>query len=85
MAGESYTFICNVSGLSVTTYQWRKDSTVFSQTGQTLSFSHLRLSDAERYTCNVSENSVIQSNGQDVTIEGIQMYRENTVMHLCML
>ena len=45
---------CSVSGASVTTYQWRKDGTVLSETGPTLSFSSLRLSHAGQYTCEVA-------------------------------
>ena len=70
IAGESYSLTCNVSGVSVTTYQWRKDDTVFPHTGQTLSFSSLRLSDAGHYTCNASVDGVMYSNGHNVTIEG---------------
>ena len=70
IAGESYSLTCNVSGVSVTTYQWRKDGTVLAQNRQSLFFSSLRLSDAGHYTCNASVNSVMYSNGRNVTIKG---------------
>ena len=53
--GQSYTLICSVSGGTVSSYQWRKDGAVLQgQTEEVLSLSHLRLSDAGRYSCEVN-------------------------------
>ena len=70
--GQSYFLTCEISGASgpVSAYQWRKGDTMRSEDGQTLSFSTLRLSDAGHYTCNASVDSVMYSNGHNVTIEG---------------
>ena len=67
-AGQSYTLTCSVSGASVTTYQWRKDGTVLSETGATLSFSPLRMSDAGQYTCEVTVNSMTLTDDKNVVI-----------------
>ena len=68
-AGQSYTLTCSVSGVSVTTYQWRKDDSVIQgQTTEMLSFSPLRLSDAGQYTCEVIVNSMTLTDDEDVVI-----------------
>ena len=67
--GQSYTLICNVSGASVTTYQWRKNGMVLPEMGPTLSFSSFRLSNAGRYTCNITVDSVIFRDDENVTIQ----------------
>ena len=68
-AGQSYTLTCSASGASVTTYQWRKDGTVLSETRPTLSFTPLRLSDAGRYTCEVTADGILLSNSRDITLQ----------------
>ena len=67
-AGQNYTLTCSVSGASVTNYQWRKNSTMVSETGPTLSFYALRLSDAGQYTCEVTVNSMTLTDDVDVVI-----------------
>ena len=67
-AGQSYTLTCSVSGASVTTYQWRKNGTMISETGPTLSFSPLRLSDAGGYTCEVTVDSMTYAASMNITI-----------------
>ena len=53
--GQSYSLTCSVSGGIVSSYQWRKDGTVVQgQTTEVLSFSTLRLSDAGRYSCEIT-------------------------------
>ena len=71
-AGQSYTLTCSVSGASVTTYQWRKNSSIIQgETTEMLSFSTLRLSHAGRYTCEVIVNSMTHSSDiQDINISG---------------
>ena len=44
--GHNYTLTCNTYGINVTTYQWRKDNIILTETGPTLLFSPLGLSDA---------------------------------------
>ena len=67
---QNYTLTCNVSGASVTTYQWRKNGTMLSETGPTLSLSPLGVSDAGRYTCEITVNSMVDSSDVDVIIMG---------------
>ena len=69
IAGQSYTLTCSVSEATVTTYQWRKDSIMLSETGQTLSFSPLRLSDAGQYICEITVDGVMHNDEEDVVIE----------------
>ena len=76
-AGQSYTLTCSVSGASVTTYQWRKDGTVLSETRPILSFSPLRLSDAGQYTCEVTVNSITLTDDENVVI----MSKISILMH----
>ena len=59
--GGSYSLTCEVSGTSspVSTYQWRRDGTVISEIGQTLSFSSLSLSDAGQYICRISVDGMM--------------------------
>ena len=60
--GQSYTLICSVSGGTVSSYQWRKDGAVLQgQTTEVLSFSPLRLSDAGRYSCEVSATATSET------------------------
>ena len=68
--GQSYSLTCEVSGASgpVSAYQWRKDGAVLSETGQTLSFSSLTLSDAGQYTCQVSVDGVMVSRTEDISL-----------------
>ena len=68
IAGQSYTLTCSVSGASTTTYQWRKNGTMMSQTGPTLSFSPLRFTDAGQYTCEVIVNSMTHTDDENVVI-----------------
>jgi hypothetical protein len=68
--GQSYSLTCGVTGTSdpVSSYQWRKDGTVLSETGQTLSLSPLSLSDAGQYTCQVSVDGMMLSRTQDIRL-----------------
>ena len=52
----------------ITAYQWRKGDTVLSETGQTLSFSSLTLSDAGQYTCQVSVDGMMVSRTEDIRL-----------------
>ena len=53
--GRSYSLTCSVTGGTVNSRQWRKDGAVLSgETMEMLSFSPLRLSDAGRYSCEIS-------------------------------
>ena len=74
--GESYALNCAVSGATATSYQWRKDGMVLSETGSSLSFSPLRLSHAGRYTCNITINEAVYTVFKDIALlsEFIQSY-----------
>ena len=66
--GQSYTLTCTVSGTTFTSYQWRKDGSVIpGETGPTLYFSLLRLTDAGRYSCG---NGVLTNGNTTVTLQG---------------
>ena len=68
-AGQSYTLTCSVSGVDVTTYQWRKDGSVIQgETTEMLSFSPLRLSHAGQYTCEVTVNSMTHTDDMGIYI-----------------
>ena len=70
-SGENYALTCNVSAISVSTYQWRKNDDILNdQTSQILSFSPLRLSDAGMYTCSITVATVPYSTSQNITIQG---------------
>ena len=85
MLGQSgYSLTCDVTGdenlSSIRTYHWTRDNGAMSQVGtnsNTLSFSSLSLSDAGRYTCNVTVSSpylnnnvmALSSNSEDVVFE----------------
>ena len=48
--GQNYTLICT-SVVSFTSYQWKRNDEVLTETGPTLSFLSLKLTDAGGYTC----------------------------------
>ena len=51
------------------TFQWSKDGSVLQgQTAEMLPFSPLRLSDAGKYTCEVTVDGVVYSSDEDVVI-----------------
>ena len=66
--GQSYTLTCTAIGTTFSSYQWRKDgSEISGETGPTLSFSPLRLTDAGGYQCG---NGTLFSNEFPVTLQG---------------
>ena len=69
--GQSYSLPCEVTGASdpiiSSAYQWRKNGTVIN-TGPTLSFSSLRLSDAGQYTCQVTVDRMMLSSTKVITL-----------------
>ena len=69
MAGSDYTLMCNVSSGSGLSLVWMMNGSVLQgQTTETLLFSPLRLSDAGRYTCQVSVGNVIYSDQADLIL-----------------
>ena len=53
--GQSFSLTCSVGGGTVSSYRWRKDGAMLQgQTTEVLSFSPLTLSDAGRYSCNIT-------------------------------
>ena len=70
-AGQSYTLTCSISGANnVNTYQWEKDDSVIQgETTEMLSFSSLRLSHAEQYTCEVILEGNMFSNTRAITLQ----------------
>ena len=75
-AGQSYTLTCTFIG-SLTnavnvgiTYQWKKDGAVMpSKTESTLTFSSIKLSDAGRYTCEVTVDSIVYCGAKDISLQ----------------
>ena len=60
MAGQSYNLTCN--GTSVTRYKWSKEGIgTLSETGRTLAFPSLDLSDAGQYICTITENQTART------------------------
>ena len=60
--GQTYNLNCSVSGGSVSSYQWRKDGAVLQgQTTEVLLFSPITLSDAGRYSCEISVTAVSET------------------------
>ena len=69
IAGQNFSLTCIVSGAHVALYDWVKNGGDFplNESGSTLNFTLLKLSDAGQYTCivngsfNSSHNVIIQS------------------------
>ena len=78
--GKNYTLICSVSGAEklnpTIIYGWYKNTDSQTQLGTTLFFQSFTLSDAGRYTCNVSIGSdylngnISLETFQDVNLQG---------------
>ena len=58
---QSYNLTCSVNIVGdmdiVTTFQWSKGDSVLNETGPTLSFQYLRLSDSGMYSCAITNGS----------------------------
>ena len=68
--GQSYNLNCSTPGTSVMTFHWIVNGEILhGQTREVLSFSPLRLSDAGKYTCNVTVNSMIYSSSKTITLQ----------------
>lgn len=66
--GQDYSLTCELSGVNSSftpTYQWKKDGAVVSAE-RMLSFSPLRLTDAGRYTCQISLVGMVFSGTKDI-------------------
>ena len=64
--------MCNVSGANDNSYQyqWIKDNTLLNESGPTLLFGELRLSDSGLYTCVVIDGSTNSySSSIDITLQ----------------
>ena len=92
--GFSYSLTCNVifsGGVDFNfTYAWMKGSIILSETGSSLSFSSLRLSDAGAYMCEVTANLqhhfVSRSNIRNVTLKRnvtFKLYMQLVIMLCC--
>ena len=68
--GHSYNLTCSVARAVVTTFQWSKDSFELNETGQTLFFQHLRISDSGVYTCAIIVNSEMYNSTMEVNVQG---------------
>ena len=60
--GHEYSLLCSISGAenlnaTLVYYEWRSTDQLLSSNSSTLRFSSLKLSDAGRYTCQVSVTS----------------------------
>ena len=72
--GQSYTLTCSISGATTadTNYHWEKNGNQLSHNGPTLSFSPLiRLSDAGRYTCDISISSFSYKNHTEIILQSL--------------
>ena len=69
--GLSYTLTCQCQNVNQgVNYQWKKNNYSLSgEVGPSLSLSHLKLSDAGRYTCNITTNMVYYGSSIDITIQ----------------
>ena len=81
IAGQYYTLMCDSSWANIGAYQWRKDSTVLSERGSTLSFSPLSLSDAGHYTCTITVNSVNYSDNKYVVVQSNKDHPDILCVH----
>ena len=78
--GQSYTLTCIVSGTTFTSYQWRKGGSVISgETGPTLSFSPLRLTDAGGYQC--GNGTLFSNNNMVITLQGTIKEIQNIISY----
>ena len=70
--GQSYSLTCSVAGDmdDVTTFQWSKDDRKLNETGPTLSFQHLRISDSGVYTCAITVDSMLYNSTMKVNVQG---------------
>ena len=70
VTGLSYTLTCRCQNVNqAVNFQWRKSNSLLSgEVGASLSLSQLKLSDAGRYTCNVTTN-MVYGGSIDVTIQ----------------
>ena len=60
--GQSYTLICDCSGISdarQASHTWYKNDSSLSETRANLTFTSLQLSDAAEYTCNATANDMV--------------------------
>ena len=57
--GQSYSLTCSVAGDNdvITTLKWCKDGRLLNNTGPTLSFQYLRLSNSGVYSCVITNGS----------------------------
>ena len=70
--GLTYTLTCSCQNFNqaIDYYQWTKnDSLLFGEVRSTLSLSHLKLSDAGRYTCSATLSDVLYANSIDIIIQ----------------
>ena len=83
--GQSYSLTCSVAGDMnvVSTYTWMKDDsvTVLNETGQTLSFKNLSISDSGVYSCAVTVSNVIYNNSMEVNVQS-EYYTEQQFNHI---
>ena len=65
--GQNYSLNCTDIGATSTTYQWRRNGDKISnETGSTLSFSSLMLSNVGLYSCG---NGTLFSNNKSITLQ----------------
>lgn len=83
---QSYTLTCTCLNVNEdVAYQWRKNDTILSEfTESTLSLSRLRLSDADRYTCNITVTNEVYNGSKDIIIQSESDYKKvNLYSYAC--
>lgn len=75
-AGQNYSLTCTVSGIETSTYQWMKNGTTLHETGSTLYFTPMKLSDAGKYFCGISFSTWTFNDSIAVSIQSKRKYIE---------
>ena len=69
--GQNYSLTCSVAGdiMEVTIFQWRKNGSLLTETGSTLSFQYLSLQDSGLYSCAIELNSTSYSSSMEIILQ----------------
>ena len=81
IVGNNYYLYCQVSGIEVNTYEWRKDNNQLNETGAVLTFSPLNLVDAGQYRCIIESSGAQLLQNMEVTIDSKLILMKNCSFH----